>query len=123
MSFTRQDVEELAALVGDSKYAAIFEHLRFHTSEIGVVPNVGTCHLCLNPTPRPTEPGEWEYKQYPTWESSKWQRVKVVRPHEDEMESEYDLHMYLRDAKGRAATEPSWWPDNSLWRQYKKGTK
>jgi len=73
--------------------------------------NMKPCPCCGQMRPYPTEPGEWEYREY-SW--LPWEKCKIVRStgkeHHEVPEGEL---LFYREG----GASPAWWPDHAEWRK------
>ncbi len=73
--------------------------------------NIHICPCCGQEVPFPTEPGEWEYCEYPSTSNPKWNRVSVRLPESDDRFGSDGLRLWKDD-------EMIWWPSGyTAWRK------
>lgn len=65
--------------------------------------NEKLCPCCGQIRPYPTEPGIWEYCEYPTTTKQYWNRVEIKKTD--------DGLVIIKDG------EEVWWPDMAMWRK------
>ena len=95
------------------------EQTKLSVGKVDIPANMKPCPCCGQLRPYPTEPGEWEYRQYP-W--LPWSKAKIVKStgkeHHEVPEGEL-LFYGTGEAADVFETEPSWWPGYAEWRKLK----